>query len=85
MYMYDMSIRGQLWRASLQLERGLRFIDELNAVIELKVYANGNEEKAIAMQMMKDHLASFDVASMTVSKANFAYIRRLQKEYGIEK
>lgn len=83
--MYDMSIRGQLWRASLQLERGMRFIDELNAVIELNVYANGDEEKAIATQMMKDHLASFDIYSMTISEANFSYIRRLQKEYGIGK
>lgn len=74
----------QLWAHSRQVDRGLRFIDELNACIELLAYSNGDEERSIATDMMKEHLASFNVFTMDVSHQNYLYIRKLQKEYGVE-
>lgn len=74
----------QLWAHHRHVENGLRFIDELNACIELLVYSNGDEERSIATNMMKEHLASFNVFRMDVSHTNYLYIRKLQKEYGVK-
>jgi len=62
---------------------GIRFIEELNACIEMKVYANGNEDKEMAIELLKEHLMSFDVCKMSVSEKNYQYILKLQKEYGV--
>lgn len=63
--------------------RGIRFIDELNACIEMKVYANGNEEKECAVELLKEHLRTFDINRMDVSERNYMLIKKLQKEYGV--
>ena len=63
--------------------RGIRFIDELNACIEMKVYANGNEEEECAIELLKEHLKTFDVYRMDVSERNYMLIKKLQKEYGV--
>ncbi len=78
-----MTIREQLQRMAANTNRGIRFIDELNACIEMKVYANGNEEKECAVELLKEHLRTFDVSRMDVSEKNYSIIKKLQKEYGV--
>lgn len=68
---------------SANTNRGLQFIDELNACIEMEVYANGTEEKKCAIELLKEHLGTFDVCKMSVSEYNYQYILKLQKKYGV--
>lgn len=78
-----MTIREQFQRMAANTNRGIRFIEELNACIEMKVYANGNEEKECAVELLKEHLRTFDVSRMDVSERNYRIIKKLQKEYGV--
>lgn len=73
----------QFERMSANMNRGIAFINELNACIEFVAYYNGDDEKELANEMMREHLASFDVNTMSVSEKNYATIKRMQKEYGV--
>lgn len=73
----------QFAKMSANTMRGVAFINELNACIEFCAYYNGNEEKECAERMMREHLASFDVNTMSVSEKNYATIKRMQEEYGV--
>ena len=78
-----MTIREQLQRMAANTNRGIRFIDELNACIEMKVYANGNEEEECAVELLKEHLRTFNILRMDVSERNYRIIKNLQKKYGV--
>lgn len=81
--LFDMTISEQLQRMCANTNRGISFIEGLNACIEFVAYANGNEEKECAKEMMREHLKTFDVNKMSVSEHNYHYILKLQKEYGV--
>lgn len=66
-----------------RIDKGNQFIDELNACIEFSAYYNGNEERELAEQMLKEHLSTFDEKSMEVSRRNYYIIKGMQEEYGI--
>jgi len=78
-----MTIQEQLQRMSTATDRGIRFIEELNAAIEFKVYANGVDEAELAEEMLVNHLKAFDVTRMSVSEKNYRIIKKMQKDYHI--
>lgn len=78
-----MTLTEQYQRSYADTMRGCKFIEELNMCIEFVAYANGNEEKAYAKEMMKEHLKSFDICTMSVSERNYQTIQKMQKEYGV--
>lgn len=74
---------AQTARMGTLVDNGLNYISELNACIDFRCYYNGEEEKELAEEMLKEQLRKFDVCKMSVSKENLAYIRNMQDKYGI--